>query len=67
LDYWKAGESTRICALFIGYGVIGSVIRKVIDNGEAGDIELIDVYDIIKERAAANRFHILGILTDTLK
>ena len=40
---------------------------KVIDNGEAGDIELLAFYDIVQERAAANRLHILGIVTDILK
>ena len=46
----KAGIRTIIAGL-IGCGSIGSVIARAIDDGEAGDVELEIVYDIVREHA----------------
>ncbi|MEM2129953.1 MAG: aspartate dehydrogenase [Candidatus Bathyarchaeia archaeon] len=44
-------RETRIAAGLIGCGSIGTVIAEAIDNGKAGDIELLAVYDLIREHA----------------
>jgi len=42
---------TKIAAGLIGCGAIGTVIAEAIDGGKAGDIELVAVYDLVKEHA----------------
>jgi aspartate dehydrogenase len=44
-------HETKIAAGLIGCGSIGTVIAEAIDNGKAGDIELLAVYDLVKEHA----------------
>ena len=44
-------RDTKIGVGLIGCGSIGSVIAKAIDNGRAGSLNLIIVYDIVREHA----------------
>jgi len=44
-------EFTPIGAGLIGCGAIGTVIAEAIDRGKAGDINLIIVYDLIRDRS----------------
>ncbi len=42
---------TRLQVGLIGCGSIGTIIAEAIDKGTVGDVELIVVYDIVKEQA----------------
>lgn len=44
-------ETTYLRVGLIGCGSIGTVIAKAIDDGMIGDVELVAVYDIVKEHA----------------
>jgi aspartate dehydrogenase len=44
-------DETKIAAGLIGCGAIGTVIAEAIDAGKAGDIELVAIYDLVKEQA----------------
>ncbi len=44
-------HETKIAAGLIGCGAIGTVIAEAVDGGKAGDIELVAVYDLVKEHA----------------
>jgi len=48
-ESWDCG--TKIGAGLIGCGSIGTVIAEAVVDGRAGDIELVAVYDLIRERA----------------
>lgn len=41
----------RLCVGLIGCGSIGTVIAEAIDGGRVGDVELVAVYDVIREHA----------------
>ena len=41
----------RLCVGLIGCGSIGTVIAEAIDEGRVGDVELVVVYDVIREHA----------------
>ncbi len=53
----------------IGCGAIGTTIALAIDNGEAGDIKLVIVYDIVRERAVrlANSLSEKPVVADSYK
>ena len=44
-------EDTYLGVGLIGCGAIGTIIAKAIDEGKVGDVELVIVYDIIREHA----------------
>lgn len=48
---FKRGMPTEIGAGLIGCGAIGTIMAEAIDSGKAGDINLIIVYDISRERS----------------
>ena len=41
----------RLCVGLIGCGSIGTIIAEAIDRGRVGDVELVVVYDVIREHA----------------
>jgi len=45
------GRRRKIGVGLIGCGSIGTVIAKAIDGGKAGELELVAVYDIVREHA----------------